>query len=50
MATTLSVSCVAGFRASIFPRKMKSKKAMLQIMANLEKKEITFIENNSLKI
>jgi hypothetical protein len=30
--------------------KIKSKKAMLQIMANLEKKETTFIKNNSLKI
>ena len=49
-ATTLSMSCIAGFRASIFPIKIKSKKAILQIMANLEKKEITFIENGNLKI
>ena len=49
-ATTLSVSCVTGFRASIFPRKTKSKKATLQMIANLEKKETTFIINSGLEI
>jgi hypothetical protein len=49
-ATTLSISRVTGFRASILPMKIKSKKAMLQMMANLEKKETTFIKNTSLKL
>ena len=46
-ATTVSLLCVTGFRASSLPRKIKSKKAMLQMIVNREKKEITFIENNS---
>jgi len=49
-ATTVSLLCVIGFCASILPRKIKSKNAMLQMIVNLEKKEITFIENISLKI
>lgn len=49
-ATTVSLLCVTGFCASILPRKIKSKNAMLQMIVNLEKKEITFIENISLKI
>jgi hypothetical protein len=48
--TTLSVLCVTGLLASSLPRKIKSKKQKLQIMVKREKKEITFIENNSLKI
>ena len=44
-ATTVSLLCVTGFRASSLPRKIKSKKAMLQMIVNREKKEITFIEN-----
>ena len=48
--TTLSVLCVTGFIASSLPRKIKSKKQKLQMMVKREKKEITFIENNSLKI
>ncbi|MEP6950850.1 MAG: hypothetical protein ABI863_16310 [Ginsengibacter sp.] len=48
--TILSVPCATGFRDSSLPRKIKSKKQQLQIMVNREKKEITFIENNSLKI
>lgn len=43
-AMILSISPVTGFRASISPRKIKSKKAMLQTIANLEKKETTFIK------
>jgi hypothetical protein len=42
-AITESVFPVTAFRASIFCKKMKSKKATLQIMVNLEKKETTFI-------
>jgi len=49
-ATTLSISRVTGFWASILPMKIKSKKAMLQMMANLEKKETTFIKNTGLKL
>jgi hypothetical protein len=48
--TTLSVLCGICFLASNLPRKIKSKKQKLQIMVKREKKEITFIENNSLKI
>jgi hypothetical protein len=48
--TTLSVPCVACFPASNLARNIKSKKQQLQIMVKREKKEITFIENNSLKI
>ena len=49
-ATTVSLLCVTGFCASILAMKIKSIKAMLQMIVNLEKKEITFIENNSLNI
>lgn len=48
--TTLSGTGDTGFRASSFPRKINSKKQQLQMMVKREKKEITFIENNSLKI
>jgi hypothetical protein len=48
-AITESVFPVTAFRASIFCKKMKSKKATLQIMVNLEKKETTFIKNNSIQ-
>lgn len=47
--TTLSLLCVTAFLASSLPRKTKSKKQKLQMMVKREKKEITFIENNSLK-
>jgi hypothetical protein len=47
--TALPVLCVTGFRASSFPRKIKSKKQKLQMIVKREKKEITFMENNSLK-
>lgn len=45
----LSVLLVTGFAASSLPRKIKSKKQTLQMMVTREKKETTFIENNSLK-
>jgi hypothetical protein len=47
--TILSAPCVTCFPDSSLPMKMKSKKQPLQIMVKREKKEITFIENNSLK-
>jgi len=48
--TTLSGTRDTGFRASSFPRKINSKKQQLQMMVKREKKEITFIENNSVKL
>lgn len=41
---TVFIFCETGFFASIFPRKINSKKAMLQIIASREKKDITFIK------
>lgn len=49
-AVTISGLCCAGFRASIQPKKMNNKKEILHITANLEKKEITFINSYSLEI
>jgi hypothetical protein len=48
--TTLSELCVTGLLASSLPRKIKSRKQKLQMIVRREKKEITFIENNSLII
>lgn len=52
--TTVSTFRVTGFLASICPKKIKSKNAILQMIVNLEKKPITFIkkqfENNPNKI
>jgi hypothetical protein len=47
---TVSWLCVTGFLDSNLLRKIKSKKAMLQINVNRERKEITFIGIKSLKI
>ncbi len=47
-ATTVSLLCFTGFDASILLRKIKSKKAMLQIMVKREKKEMTFMKKNCL--
>ena len=46
-AITVSLLCVTGFCASSLAMKIKSKKAILQMIVSREKKEITFIENNS---
>jgi Icc-related predicted phosphoesterase len=48
-ATTVSVLCVTGFCDSNLLIKIKSKKAMLQMIVNFDRKEITFIKNSSLK-
>jgi hypothetical protein len=47
--TTLPEPVDTGFPASSFPRKINSKKQQLQMTVKREKKEITFIEKNSLK-
>jgi hypothetical protein len=42
--TTTPGCCVTGLPASIFAKKINNKKDILQTIASLEKKDITFIE------
>jgi hypothetical protein len=48
-ATTVSEACGTGFCDSNLLRKIKSRNAILHMIVNFEKKEITFIKNSSLK-